>query len=337
MNRRLAEASIAVASALAVGALFILAGGGNPLTAYTALLEGALGSAHGWSEVAVKACPLIITGTAVALAFRAGIWNIGAEGQLVAGALLAVWVGTQSWPLPRLLGIPLTLFAAAIGGGVVAAVAAILKVRRGVDEVISTIMLNFIILGLVGYLVHGPLMESAAQYPQTDALQPFARMPRLVSGMRVHGGLPVAVGLVPLCWFLLHRTRSGFILRAVGSSPAATRSGGFNVERTLLNAFLGSGLLAGMAGGIEVSAITHRLYESFSPGYGYTAIAVALLGRLEPWGVLAAGVLFGVLAAGSSSMQRVAGVSSGLVALIQACIIFALAAVEYRDRRRGGS
>ncbi len=334
MGERLATSALAGGLGLAAGALAIVLGGGNPFTAYAALVEGALGSSYGWSEVAVKSCPLAITGLAVALAFRAGIWNIGAEGQLVAGALLAVWFGTSMPTLPALLGIPLTMIAAALGGALVAAAAGALKLRRNVDEVISTIMLNFIILGLVGFLVQGPLMESAARYPQSDALPAYAQLPRLITGMRVHVGIGIALALIPLAAILLYRTRFGFVMRASGSNPAAARTAGFAVNRTLFQTFVLSGALAGLAGGIEVSAITHRMYESFSPGYGYTAIAVALLGRLDPVGVLVAALLFGVLEAGSSSMQRVAGVSSVLVSLVQACIILALAAIEHRRGRR---
>ncbi len=332
MTPRVTNSVIAAIAGLAAGALAILLSGENPLIAYAALAEGAMGSAYGWSEVAVKSCPLIITGLGVALAFRAGIWNIGAEGQLVAGALLAVWIGTRPLPLPAAIGLPLTLMAAALGGGLLAAFAAFLKVRRNVDEVISTIMLNFIVLGLVGYLVQGPLMEAAGQYPQSDAMLGFARVPRVFSGMRLHFGLVAALLLVPACSFLLTGTRFGFVIRATGANPIAARTAGLAVDRCTVLTFIASGALCGLAGGIEIAAITHRMYESFSPGYGYTAIAVALLGRLNPSGVLLSAVLFGLLDAGSGSMQRVAGVSSSLVSLIQACVIFALAATEYRRR-----
>ncbi len=332
MTSRLASSVAAAIAGLAAGAVAILLAGENPLTAFAALAEGAMGSTYGWSEVAVKSCPLIITGLGVALAFRAGIWNIGAEGQLVAGALLAVWIGTRPLPLPSLIGLPLTLAAAVVGGGLLAAVAAFLKLRRNVDEVISTIMLNFIVLGLVGYLVQGPLMEAAGRYPQSDAMLDFARVPRLFSGMRVHLGLVAAILLVPACSFLLFRTRFGYVVRATGANPTAARTAGLAIDRCTFLTFVASGALAGLAGGIEVAAVTHRMYESFSPGYGYTAIAVALLGRLNPVGVMSAAVLFGILEAGSGSMQRVAGVSSALVSLIQACVIFALTATEYRRR-----
>ncbi len=329
MTARLSSSLLAAAIGLLAGAAAIAIGGGDPITAYTALAEGAMGSAYGWSEVAVKACPLVISGLAVALAFRAGLWNIGAEGQLVAGALVAVCFATNCPQLPTALGVSLTLLAAVCGGALVAAIAALLKLRRGVDEVIGTIMLNFIVLGIVGYLVHGPMMEASGNYPQSEALPGFTRLPRLFQGMRIHAGSFAVVALVPLCAWGLYRSRFGYVVRAVGANPVATELAGFSVGRYLLATFTASGALAGLAGGMEVASVTYRMYENFSPGYGYTAIAVALLGRLDPWGVLLAGLLFGILEAGSMSMQRVAGVSAVIVSLIQGCVIFALAAIEY--------
>ena len=323
---------MAVLIGLGCGALAIVLTGGDPIRAYGALAGGAFGSVNGWSEVAVKTCPLLLTGLAIAIAFRAGIWNIGAEGQLVAGAIAAVWLGTQPLALPWWLGVLAVLAVAAVAGGLVSGIAASLRLWRNVDVVISTIMLNFIVLGLLGWLVHGPLMESTGQYPQTDAVLDAARIPRPLQGYRLHLGIAIALALVPLTHALLFATPLGFAMRAVGANPRAARIAGLPVAQSSIAAFLISGALAGVAGGIEVGAITYRLYENFSPGYGYTAIAVALLGRLDPRGVVAAAFLFGALDAGSSSMQRVAGVSSVLVSFIQACVILALAAVEYRTR-----
>ncbi len=204
--------------------------------------------------------------------------------------------------------MPAVLAAAALGGAAWAAIAALLKTARQVDEVISTIMLNFVAIGLIGYLVHGPLMEAAGTYPQTDAIAAAARLPRLFAGYRVHSGLLIALAAAGVTYALLFRTVFGYEMRATGLNPVAAR----------------------LAGGIEVSAITFRLYEQFSPGYGFTAIAVALLGRLHPLGVILAAVFFGALDAGSMAMQRSAGVSSVLVSVIQAAVIFSLIAVEWR-------
>lgn len=323
---------IAVAAALGSSALVIALAGGHPWLALTALVEDAFGSANGWSEVGVHTCPLLLTGLAVAVAFRAGIWNIGAEGQLLVGATTVAWLGTRLAELPGWVGIPIALAAAAAAGGAWAGLAGILKIARGVDEVISTIMLNFIAAGLVGYLVHGPLMEAAATYPQTDAVAAALRVPRLFAGYRLHAGLLLGLLAAGGVWLLLFRTVLGYEMRAVGLNSAAARLAGLRTRGALLGALTISGALAGLAGGIEVSAVTFRLYEQFSPGWGFTAIAVALLGRLHPAGVVLAALFFGALDAGSVAMQRNAGVSSVLVSVIQATVIFSLLAVE-RGRR----
>jgi simple sugar transport system permease protein len=333
VSARLAPSALALLMALAISAAVIALAGANPWVALRALAEGAFGSADGWSEVGVRSCPLLLAGLAVAIAFRAGIWNIGAEGQLLIGAVAVAWLGTRITALPGIVAIPLVLAAAALGGAAWAAIAGLLKTARHVDEVISTIMLNFIALGLVGYLVHGPLMEAAATYPQTDAVAAAVRLPRFVTGYRVHAGLLIALAAAAFAYVLLFRTVLGFEMRAAGLNPVAARLAGLRITRALLGALTISGALAGLAGGIEVSAITFRLYDQFSPGYGFTAIAVALLGRLHPVGVILAAFFFGALDVGSMAMQRSAGVSSVLVSVMQATVIFSLLAVEHRARR----
>jgi general nucleoside transport system permease protein len=334
---RVLPSVVAIAVAFAAGALLIAAAGASPALAFGALLEGAFASADGLSEVAVKTCPLLLTGIAVAIAFRAGIWNIGAEGQLLAGAVAVAWLGSRGPSLPAWQAIPLGLTAAAVAGALWGGGAAFLKVTRNVSEVLGTIMLNFIAAGLVSYFVHGPLMESAGRYPQTDAIALSMRLPRLAPPLRVHAGLLLALAAAAFSYLLLFRTVLGYGMRAVGLNPEASRLAGIRPGRLTWITLLLSGGLAGLAGGIEVSAVTFRLYERFSAGYGFTAIAVALLGRLNPAGVVLAAILFGVLEAGSSAMQRVAGVSSVLVSVIQAVVIFSLIAVERRPfARRAG-
>ncbi len=247
------------------------------------------------------------------------------------------WLGSRDMGLPAWCALPAALIAAAAAGAAWAAVAAALKMRRGVSEVISTIMLNFIALGLVSYLVHGPLMEAAGRYPQTDAVLAAVRLPHLFGSVRIHAGLLVGLVAAGFAYVLLFRTVLGYEMRAVGWNADAARLAGVRVERCLAITLVLSGALAGLAGGIEVSAVTFRLYEKFSPGYGFTAIAVALLGRLHPAGVLLAAVFFGALEAGSNAMQRVAGISSVLVSVIQATVIFSLIAVEHRAGRVQGS
>jgi simple sugar transport system permease protein len=329
---RIAAPLIALLTALAISALLIVVAGGDPAAALIALVDGAFGSPDAWSEVGVRSCPLVLTGLAVAIAFRAGIWNIGAEGQLLIGAVMVTWLGSGAAGWPAWLVLPCVLGAAALGGAAWAGVAGVLRTARGVDEVISTIMLNFIALGLVGWLVHGPLMEAAGTYPQSDTVAAAARLPRLVSGYRLHGGLLLALVAAGGAGGLLFRTVLGFEMRAVGLNPVAARLAGLRTTGALLRALALSGALAGLAGGIEVSAITYRLYGNFSPGYGFTAIAVALLGRLHPLGVVLAALFFAALDVGSLAMQRAAGVSSVLVSAVQAIVIFTLLALDRWQR-----
>ena len=326
---RVLPSLLALAGALIVSAVIIAASGSNPVAAFGALFGGALGSLDGLSEVGVKSCPLLLAGLAIAVSFQAGVWNIGAEGQLLMGALAMAALGTYGARLPAWLDLSLDLAVAGAVGAAWAGIAAQLKLRRHVNEVISTIMLNFIALGLISYLVQGPLMEAGGQYPQTDALLPGLWMPRLAP-YRVHLGLIIALLAAGAVHGLLYRTVPGYEMRAAGLNAAAARLAGIDVERRVLMALMLSGALAGLAGGIEVSAVTHRLYERFSPGWGFTAIAVGLLGRLSPAGVVVAAIFFGALDAGSNAMQRVAGVSSVMVSVIQATVILFLVALERR-------
>ena len=325
---------LALVSALIVISCGLWLSGISAFSVFSALLQGASGDTYRLSETLVKACPLLFTGLSVSLALHAGLWNIGAEGQLLIGALSAVWIGQYTSDLPHIWGILLTCSAAMLGGGFWASCAAVLKNTRGVNEVISTIMLNFIAAGLVSYCVHGPLMEIGAQYPQTDPLPDAARLPRLFPPARLHVGVIVAV-LTAICMqMLLFRTKEGLKLRATGANPLAARFAGIAVNRQILLAFLISGALSGLAGGIEVSGVTQRVYEKFSPGYGYTAIAVALVGQRSPLGVTVAALFFGALEAGSGAMQRMAGISSVLVSVIQAVVVFCLAAYSTQAARR---
>lgn len=319
---------LALAGGLGVSAIAVALSGASPVAAFAALLDGAFGSTDGLSEVAVKACPLILCGLGISLSFRAGMWNVGAEGQLLLGALAAAWVAPHLAWSPGIVGIPLVLAASLLAGAAWAAIAGWLKLRRGVSEVISTIMLNFVAAALIGWLVQGPLMEAGGSYPQTDAMPAALRLPRFFPPARFHLGVLAALATAAAVAFVVHRTVFGFEIRAVGLNPRAALLAGFAVERRALLALALSGALAGLAGGIEISAITFRLYERFSPGYGFTAIAVALLGRLDPLGVVVAALFFGVLEAGSNSMQRAANVSSVLVLVIQATIILFLVALE---------
>jgi simple sugar transport system permease protein len=317
---------LALISAVAVIALGLWLAGISVSSVFVNLWLGAAGDSYRLSETAVKACPLLFTGLAVMLALRAGLWNIGAEGQLLLGALATAWISPYIAAFPPPFAIALVAAVSLCAGFLWAGCAAYLRQKHNVNEVISTIMLNFVAVYLVSYSVHGPLMEVAGQYPQTEPLPATATLPRLFPPARFHLGILFALIAALLVWVFLFRTKAGFRLRATGANPTAARFAGIAVEREVTLAFLLSGALAGLAGGIEVSGITQRVYEKFSPGYGYTAIAVALVGQRSPIGVVFAALFFGALDAGASAMQRIVGVSSVLASVIQAIVVLFLAA-----------
>jgi simple sugar transport system permease protein len=320
-----------IAAAVAALALLLAASGYDAAAALGALGRGAFGSRYAFfSATLVRATPLILTGLAVALAFRGGVLNIGGEGQLLAGAAGATAVGvTWGAALGPLLAAPAALAAAAVAGAAWAWPAALLRRRFGVLEVISTIMLNFVAAHGVSYLVRGPLQEPTHVYPQTPSVARAAELPVVVPGTRLHAGFAIALAAAALLWWALRATAAGFRLRASGANPRAAASAGLiDVARTTSRAFLVSGALAGLAGGVEVTGVTYALYENISPGYGYTAIAVALLARLDPALVVVSGVLFGALEAGAGAMQRDAGVPSVMVSVVEALIILLLLAAD---------
>ena len=346
MNRvvgRVGLLALGVVVVVALLALVLVLGGYDAGRALGALWRGSFGSADAIaSATLVRATPLVLAGLAVALAFRAGVWNIGAEGQLLAGAAvgaaLALALPGAVAGLPAALLAPVVLLAGAAAGASWAGIAAILRRRYRVPEVISTIMLNFVAVSLVGWLVRGPLQEPLGIYPQSDTIPEAARLPFLLPGSRLHAGAVLALVAAILLAWILRVTAAGFRLRAAGANPDAARvAGGIDVARTTTLAFLASGALAGLAGATEVSGVTWALYENLSPGYGFTAIAVALLARLDPLLVVASGVLFGALEAGGAAMQRDAGVPSVLVQVVEAMLVLGVLALgRLRARRPAG-
>lgn len=286
-------------------------------------------------DMLVHATPLIIAGLAVAIAFRAGIWNIGADGQLIAGATAGAWVGINVSAEIGWLALPLTVIAGMIAGGVWAAIAAWLRSRFGVLEVISTIMLNFIATYGVSYLVRGPLQEPTHVYPQTSSIVSGAHIPILVAGTRLHWGFIIALVIAVAAWWVMRFSAAGFRIRASGVNPFAARSAGLiNVPRVTTVAFIVSGAIAGVAGAVEVSGVTFALYENISPGYGYTAIAVALLAGLNPLGVIGTGILFGALETAAGTMQRNVGIPAATASVIEAVVILAVIAFTQLRARR---
>lgn len=307
------------------------------MDALSALWGGAFGSAFAfWSATLVRATPLILVGLAVSLAFRAGVLNIGAEGQLIVGAIAATAVAHWFSALPGIVTVPAMAAGGIAAGAAWAGIAAWLRRRFGVLEVISTLMLNFIALALLSWVVRGPLQEPTGIYPQSATIAESARWPFLLQGQRLHLGFALGMALSVASWYWLARTASGFRVRVAGAGArAAASAGGVNVARTTFGVFLVSGACAGLAGASEVGGVTWALYEGISPGYGYTAIAVALLARLDPRWVVVSAVFFGALDAGAAAMQRDAGVPAVIVQVFVALVILGLlAGTHLRDRLR---
>jgi general nucleoside transport system permease protein len=318
---------------LAVGALIIAASDVDPLAAYAALARGALGGSRPLTETVLKATPLVTMGLGLVVAFRCRIWNIGGEGQYFAGALAGTVVGLLGQAsLPASLLIPLMLLAGVAGGAVWAALAAWLKLAFGVNEIIATIMLNFVALYTVSYLARGPLRDPMSYLPQSARLQEVARLPTLPAS-RIHLGVLIALLLVPAIYVLLWKTTAGFRLRAIGSSARVALATGINVKTGVALAFLTSGALAGLTGIVEVSAVHARLKDGISGDYGFTGILVALLGRLHPVGVLLAGVFFAIVAIGAQSMHTSLGLPIALSQVLHVVVILVVLIADALARR----
>ncbi|WP_437295624.1 ABC transporter permease [Sorangium sp. So ce426] len=325
--------ALSVFTAMVLGGVLIAVAGGNPLEAYAGMLEGALGSPRAVSETLVWATPYILAGLSVSLALKGGLFNIGAEGQLALGALSAAWAG--HW-LPQLVGgglpaalhVPVTLLLGALAGGLWAAVPGWIKARAGGHEVISTIMLNYVALNAVSFLLNGPMKDPGASnvLSRTPLIDESARLPALVDGFRLHWGFPLALLAAALVGWALRRTTFGFEIRTAGQSPDAARYAGVRVSRTVIATMALSGAFAGLAGAIEVSALHHRHELGFSQGYGFDAIAIALLGKTHPGGTVLAALLFSVMRSGATRMQYLTQVPIDVISIIQALILLFVAA-----------
>lgn len=292
------------------------------------------------SDSVVRAIPLILTGLAVALAFRAGVFNLGAEGQFIAGATASTAVSLELTGLPGAVTLLVALVAGALAGALWAAIAAELRRRYHVLEIISTIMLNFIALNLVSFLVHGPLQEPTHIYPQTQSIAEGARLPVILPGTRLHAGILIAVAVAVVLYWIFRETAVGFRIRAAGAGPRAAETAGMiNVSLLSWKVFLWSGAIAGLAGAIEVNGVTFALYENISPGYGYTAIAVALIAGLNPLAVIGSGFFFGLLETGASALQRDYSIPSSIAGMTEALLILAtltVASLRHRSLRLAG-
>ena len=321
-----------VLAALVLAAPLIIAAGSDPFTAYGALYDGSLGGQRPIAETLVSMTPLLFGGLAVAIAFQAGLFNIGVEGQLVAGGIAAgvVAIKVSTWAPAHVL---LSLLAGAAAGGLWALVPAALKAWRGVHEVITTIMMNFVAFSVSQFLVK-PGGALVGEIPTgTEPVQSTAELPRIWHPTRLHMGIVVALIVAGACWYFIYRTPGGYRFRLVGANPVAARFNGISSNRVIVEAMLLSGALGGLTGAVEVLGTHRRYLDSFSPGYGFDSIAVALLGALHPVGVAAASFFFGLLRAGSTQLQLEAGITRDMITVISGLVVACVAARLLLSRR----
>ena len=316
---------VAVLLALLIGAVILVLSGANPLLAYGSLLRGSFGSLTVLGRTLEKATPLVFSGLAVAFGFRGGLFNIGAQGQLLLGAITSATVGFAITGLPAIIHIPLALLAGALAGGLYGAIPGVLKTFRGAHEVIVTIMLNYIAINLTDYLADGPFKDTSPGniVARTPEILDTARIPS-IAGLPV--GFIIAILIAIFIWWLLWKTTFGFEIRTVGLNPSAARYAGVKVARTVILTMVISGLLAGLGGAVETQGVVGRYQPGFNVGLGFDGITIALLGKTHPFGVLPASLLVGAMKAGSNEMQFTAGVATQITDVIQALILFFVAA-----------
>ncbi len=333
LNLALPLAAIAATLVLCSGLIAIA--GANVLDAYTILFMSAVDSKFNLVETFVKAAPLMLTGLAVAVAFRAKFWNIGAEGQFLFGAMAAVFIGTQEG-LPAWSLVPLMILCGILAGGFWAAIPAFLKTRYKVDDVVTTLLLNFIIFYGMMALLDGPWKDPLSGYPDSPDIRMDAEFPILLSATRLHLGVLVAGLAAILVWWLMRFTTLGFAIRAVGENPRAAAFAGQNITKVIMLTALISGGLAGLAGVGEAAGLHFQVMAGISTGYGYTGIVIAMLARLNPLGVVPEAVFFAVIITGAEAMSRCSGVTVLLADVIQGTalmtMLIALLFTNYRLR-----
>ncbi len=324
---------LAVLASFLIGSIFLWVLNINPIEAYTALIKGAFGNQRLVTTTIIKSVPLIFAGLAVTLAYRGGVFNIGAEGQLYFGALFAVWVGAFL-TLPYPWHLILALLFGILGGMIWGAIPGYLKATRDMNEIIVTILMNYIAIFTVSYFVHGPLKEEGWN-TQTPAVAETAELPLILEGTRLHAGVYLALICVVLVYLLLFHTTLGYRIRMVGTGRDAARYAGIKTTTIMALAMALSGGLAGLAGSVELLGVQHRLIDNFSPGWGFDAIAVALVGRLNPIGALIAALFFGALRNGANSMQTAVRVDVVVVYILQGLsIIFLIAGSSANNKIR---
>lgn len=313
---------LAVLVSLAIGAVLIVAEGKNPLECYAILFSSVFSNKVNFGEAIIKAVPIAFTGLAVVVAYRCGTFNLGAEGQLILGAAGCIWFATRFSGLPAPVVILCCLIIGAVMGALWGLVPGLLKAHYGINEIITTILMNYVATFLVSWLVNGPLQESVAHNPQTDAIEKFLRLPILLKTTRIHLGVVFLVLLSIAVFYYLFYTAGGFRMRAVGLNRDAAECNGISIRSNVIKAMLISSAIAGIGGAVEILGVQFRLIDGFGSGYGFDGVAMALIGQLHPFGVLLTSLLFGILRTGANSMQRLAGIPASVIDVIQALIIF---------------
>jgi len=314
----LGASALAIVGALLVTGVTLAFAGYRPIEVYAVMADGALGTPQAIGVTITNAIPLILAGLGVALPFRCGLLNIGGEGQIYMGALAATLVALAFPGLPPTIHLPLALLGGFVGGGLWGAFPGWLRASKNLNEIITTIMLNYIGFWIISYLVHGPLKDPDSYgYAWTVRVPESAQLPLILPAARIHLGIVVALIIAALTHFLLWHTTLGFEMRAVGAGPETSRFAGIAVQRSTVLSMLIGGGLAGMAGAAVILGVQFRLSDFFSPGYGFDAIAVALVGQTTPFGVVAAGLFFGALSNGVGNAHRALGVAQGMTSFIQ--------------------
>jgi simple sugar transport system permease protein len=329
---------VAILVSFIITSIFVVAAGANPLAAFYNFLIAPLSSQSSALEVLVKSTPLILTGIAVAFAFTAGYYNIGAEGQLYAGAIVAVWLGINFPQLPAGVILPMMILGGFLGGVLWALIPALLKVYLKIDEVVTTLLMNSIIMYFVSFLLNDYWRNPQSGYPQSPDISAAAHFVRLIPKSRLHVGFIMAILAVVIVYFLIKRTPLGLKMRASGANAAGAQFAGIKVKRTMLIAALVSGGIAGLAGMGEVAGIHYHLIEALSSSYGYTGIIVATLGGLHPLGVLIAALFIGLIGTGSQTVSFALGVPVYLGDILQSTLLLVtlgmLLLQNYRIERR---
>jgi len=322
--QRVLPQTIAILTAFLAGAIVLLATGYSPLKVYSAMIKGAFGDMFGIGQTLTQASPMIFTALAFLFASKCGLFNIGAEGQLLVGAFATALVGISFHGLPAFIHTPMALLAGALAGGLWGFIPAILKTRFRAHEVITTMMLNYIALYLTGYMVNYPF-KAPGWVSQTVPIEQSAELPRILQPTQLSASIVISVFMAGILQYILRKTTFGYQVRAVGLKLSVAEGSGINIKRTMVLSLVLSGAIAGLGGSGEVLGVHRRFIEGFSPGYGWDGLAVALVGGLNPIGVLLAAVLFGAIRSGGMVMTRTTGVPLDLIYVLQSLVIFFVA------------